>query len=144
MTKLKPIMAGILISAALCGPALGQGANPISGRVVTGDWSLTITPAERDDLAISVQSADGGPTDFPLTITARPDGRLNCVVKDRPARCRIERGRLIVASPSPSGGATMTFTLTDRTRGGFTGAARLSVRFLPIGGHIGAVAMTRR
>ena len=144
MNKSQTILAGILISAALCGPALGQGANPISGREVTGDWSLTLTPAEREDLAISIQSADGGPTDFPLTITARPDGRLNCVVRDRPTRCRIERGRLIVASPSPSGGATMTFTLTDRTRGGFTGAARLSVRFLPIGGHIGAVAMTRR
>ena len=144
MTKLQPFLAGILISATLCGPALGQGANPISGREVTGDWSLTITPAERDDLAISVQSADGGPTSLPLTITGQPGGRLACVVQDRPARCRIERGRLIVASPSPSGGATMTFTLTDRTRSGFTGAARLSVRFLPIGGHIGAVAMTRR
>ena len=38
MNKSQTILAGILISATLCGPALGQGANPISGREVTGDW----------------------------------------------------------------------------------------------------------
>ena len=38
-------------------------------------------------------------------------------------------------------GFRMTFTLTDRTRGGFSGAASMRVRLLPIGGPIGAVTM---
>lgn len=38
----------------------------------------------------------------------------------------------------------MTFTLTERTRGGSRGAARMSIRFLSVGGHIGSVTMARR
>jgi hypothetical protein len=64
------------------------------------------------------------------------------VLKDDPANCRIRDGRLIVASAG--GGVRMTYTLTDRSGGGFRGDVNLRVRLLPIGGYIGSVVMARR
>lgn len=66
------------------------------------------------------------------------------MLRDVPAPCRIERGAFVAVMPTRSGGGRLTFTLTDRMREGFRGAARVSVRFLPIGGHIGSVVMMRR
>ncbi|MGZ9099480.1 MAG: hypothetical protein ACXW3O_07240 [Brevundimonas sp.] len=144
MAKLQTILTAVLASSAIGGSVFAQDATPITNRDVVGDWTLTITPAERRDLDISVQSADGSQPDFPLTITAQASDRLACVVRDRPAECRIRNGELVIVSTSSSGGARMTFTLTDRARGGFRGAARMNIRFLPVGGHIGSVIMARR
>lgn len=138
----KTIVAAVLVSAAMGGAAFAQDATSLSAREVVGDWTLAITPAERDDLAISVQSRDGGQPDLPLTITSRPNGRLDCVLRDDPADCRIRDGRLIVVMAG--GGVRMTYTLTARNRDRFSGTASVRVRFLPIGGEIGTVSMTRR
>lgn len=144
MAKPQMILAAFLASCAIGGAAFAQGATPIANRDVVGDWTLAITPAERRDLSITVESKDGGEADFPLTITDRAGGRLACVVRDRPAECRIDNGKLVVVMATRSGGARMTFTLADRTRGGFSGTASMRVRFLPVGGHIGSVDMARR
>lgn len=121
-------------------PAPGQSAALTHGDVI-GSWNLVITPAERQGMEIKVEmDAD----DLPLTVAGQPTGRLTCTLRGDPADCRIRNGEFVVVMPTRSGGGRMTFTITDRTRAGLGGAARISVRFLPIGGHVGSVAMTRR
>jgi len=144
MPKLQTTLATFLVSAAIGGAAFAQTATPITNSDVVGEWTLAITPDERQELSITVESRDGGQSDLTLRVTARTGGQLACAVSDRPAECRMEDGNLVVISASRSGGARMTFTLTDRTRGGFSGTARLRVRLLPVGGHSGSVNMTRR
>lgn len=144
MTKLQTTLATLLASFAMCGVVVAQSARPITNSDVLGEWTLTITPADRPGFRITIEAPDGGPTNLPLTITGQAAGRLTCVVNDLPVRCRIEGGKLVISAPPSSDGARMTFTLADRTRAGFSGAARLSIRFLPIGGHIGSVNMARR
>lgn len=143
MGKMQAVLTALLASYAMGGAAFAQSATPITSRDVVGDWQLLITPAERQELSITFESRDGGQQlDFPLTIAAQPNGRLACVVRGDPAECRIRDGRLIVVSAG--GGVRMTFTLSDRTRGGFSGVASMRLRMLPIGGHIGSVNMARR
>ena len=143
MARLQTIGAAFLASLALAGAAAAQDATPLSSREVIGDWDLTITPAERRGFEINIDFDDD---DLPLTVSGQANGRLGCVLRGDPAECRMERGRLIVVMPTRSGGARMIFTLTDRTRGGFSGTARIRVGLLPLpyGGTIGAVAMARR
>lgn len=144
MAKLQTILAALLAAAAISEAAYAQSRSSFTSQEVVGEWTLAITPAEREDLKISIQSRDGGQPDLPLTITDRGGGRLACVVNDRSAQCRMQDGALVVTSSSRSGGARMIFTLTQRTRDGFSGRARMRLRLLPVGGHIGAVRMTRR
>ena len=137
MLKLTMIAAAVL---ALAQPAFVQ-SGPLTNRDVIGDWTLVITPAERQGVEINVEmDAD----DLPLTVAGQPTGRLTCTLRGDPADCRVRNGEFVVVMPTRSGGGRMTFTITDRTRAGLGGAARVSVRFLPIGGHVGSVAMTRR
>jgi hypothetical protein len=134
------IIATAALALMVGPPAWGQ-STPLTNGDVIGSWTLVITPAERQGIEINVEmDAD----DLPLTVEGRPTGRLTCTLRGDPADCRIRNGELVVVMPTRSGGARMIFTITDRTRAGLGGAARVSVRFLPIGGHIGAVAMTRR
>lgn len=142
MAKRRAFLAGVLAADALCGTALAQAAPPITSGEVAGDWMLKITPAERQDLNISFKSKSGNQLDFPLTVTPQPRGRLSCVLDGEPADCRIRDGKLVVVMAS--GGVRMTYTLTARTRAGFSGDVSLRVRLLPIGGHIGSVAMAPR
>lgn len=134
------IIAAAALALMVGAPAFGQ-STPLTNGDVIGSWTLVITPAERQGIEINVEmDAD----DLPLTVAGQPTGRLTCTLRGDPADCRIRNGALVVAMPTRSGGARLIFTITDRTRAGLGGAARVSVRFLPIGGHIGAVAMTRR
>lgn len=143
MAKPLTALTTALGALALGGAALSQSAPPITNRDVVGQWRLLVMPAERDDLNISFRAKDGGEQlDLPLTITERSNGRLACVVRNDPANCQIRDGRLVVASAG--GGVRMTYTLADRSGGGFSGTVNLRVRLLPIGGHIGTVVMTRR
>lgn len=144
MAKLQTTLA-FALSSAIGGAAFAQDATPITNRDVVGDWTLAITPAERRGVSISVESADGGQPDIPLRITARTGGPLTCVLRGAPAGCRMEDGKLIIVMPTRSGGASMTFTFTDRTRGGFSGTAHVRARLLPFAsGHVGSVNMARR
>lgn len=131
-----------LAAGMIAAPALAQTAAPITAQDVVGDWTLSITPEDRPGMSVSIEARDGE-TDFPLTVTAGPRGRLSCVAREIPSDCRIANGRFTVVMPTRSGGGRMTFTLTDRVRTGFSGTARVSVRLLPIGGHVGAVSMRR-
>lgn len=140
MAKLQSVGA-VFATFVMGGAAFAQDVVPINERNVVGNWALLITPAERDGLEINVDFEDG---DLPLTITRQTRGTLTCVLRGDPAPCRIDRGKLVITMPTRSGGARMTFTLTERTHAGFSGAARVSVRFLPVGGHIGTVTMTPR
>jgi hypothetical protein len=143
MAKLQAVGSAFLLWSAIGGAAFAQGTAPISPPDVVGEWTLMITPAERQDLSIKFQSKDGRQQlDFPLTISTQANGRLTCVLSGDPAECRIRDGKLVVVSAG--NGVRMTYTLTDRTRAGFSGGASLRVRLLPIGGHIGAVTMARR
>ena len=143
MAKLQTILIAGLASSAMGGSAFAQSAQSITSAEVLGNWRLLITPAEREDVSITFESRDGSrQLDFPLSVTAGRNDRLSCLVDDEPAECRIRNGDLIVNLAG--GGVRMTFTLNDRTRQGFSGTAGLRVRLLPIGGHIGSVAMTRR
>lgn len=145
MAKLQTILAAFLVSSAIGGAVFAQSATPITNRDVVGEWTLAVTPAERRGFSITFESADGGPFELPLTITAGTGGPLTCALRSDPAECRIEDGELVVVMPTRSGGARMTFTLTDRTRAGFSGAARVRVRLLPMfGGNVGSVNMARR
>ena len=142
MLKLTMIAAAVL---ALAQPALAQPASvqsgPLTNRDVIGDWTLVITPAERQGVEINVEmDAD----DLPLTVAGQPTGRLTCTLHGEPAECSLRNGEFVAVLPTRSGGARLIFTIASRTRAGLGGSARVSVRFLPIGGHIGAVAMTRR
>ena len=121
-------------------PASGQ-STPLTSGDVIGSWNLVITPAERPGMEINVELDDD---DLPLTVAGLPSGRLTCTLRGDPADCRIRDGEFVAVMPTRSGGARMIFTITDRIRTGLGGTARVSVRFLPVGGHIGSVAMTRR
>ncbi|MGV3577807.1 hypothetical protein [Brevundimonas sp.] len=134
----KRIITTTALLLALGAPALAQTSAPLTPRDVVGDWTLVITPAERQGTTITVEMDDD---DLPLTVRSQPNGRLTCTLRGDPADCRLRDGRLSLTTP---GAARMIFDIAERTRTGFAGAVRLSVRFLPVGGHIGSVAMTRR
>lgn len=143
MVRLKTAGAALFLASLMGGAALAQGAAPITSREVVGEWRLAITPAEREDVSITFKARDGGQRlDFPLTVAAQANGRLACVLDGEPAECRIRDGKLVVVMAQD--GFRMIFTLTDRTRVGFSGAASMRVRLLPISGPIGAVTMARR
>ena len=143
MARLKAVGTVLLLTSLMGGAALAQGAAPITSREVVGEWRLAITPAEREDVSITFKARDGGQRlDFPLTVAAQANGRLACVLDGEPAECRIRDGKLVVVMAQD--GFRMIFTLTDRTRVGFSGAASMRVRLLPISGPIGAVTMARR
>ncbi|HEX8469959.1 MAG TPA: hypothetical protein VF633_02500 [Brevundimonas sp.] len=143
MAKLATIAMACAAYLAPSGMTFAQSAAPITNRDVVGQWALVVTPVEQQGRSITFKSSDGRQQlDFPLTITAQPNGRLTCVADGNPADCRIRDGDLVVVSSG--GGVRMTFTLTDRTRAGLSGTASLRVRLLPIGGPIGSVVMTRR
>jgi hypothetical protein len=137
----KRLIAATVLALALGETALAQTTAPLTQREVVGDWDLVITPAERQGTTITVEMDDD---DLPLTVRSQSNGRLTCTLRGDPADCRLRDGRLSVTMPTDSGAARMIFDIAQRTRNGLTGAARISVRFLPIGGHIGSVAMTRR
>lgn len=138
MTTLKAIMAGLALSAALPGAVHAQAAPPLNGGDLAGNWTLRIIPDLRPGVTVNTDRPD-----MPLTIATRADGGLSCRFGDDPGECRIRDGDL-VATWTESG-AAMIFTLTDRARGGFTGAMRIRARLLPFGSvHIGAVNMIRR
>ncbi|WP_374274726.1 hypothetical protein [Brevundimonas sp.] len=138
------IGAAAVVWAAMGGAALAQGAAPLTAADVVGEWTLAITPTERRGMSITVEAAEGGRPDLPLEITAASGDRIACVLRARPAECRVRNGELVVVMPTSSGSARMTFTLTERLAQGFRGSANVRVRLLPFGGHIGAVTMTRR
>ena len=143
MTKRHTVGTAVLLSLAIGATAFAQSAPPIANSDVIGEWRLAVTPVERQDLRITFKSRDGDQKlDFPLTISTQANGGLTCVLSGDPAECRIRDGKLVVVSAG--NGVRMTYTLTDRTRAGFSGGASLRVRLLPIGGHIGAVTMARR
>ena len=137
MLKLTIIAAAAL---AFAQPALAQ-SGPLTQRDVIGSWTLVLTPAERQGVEINVEMDDD---DLPLTVAGQPTGRLTCTLRGEPAECHIRNGEFVAVMPTRSGGARLIFTIASRTRTGLGGAARVSRRFLPIGGHIGSVAMTRR
>lgn len=143
MTKLLIGLASACVYAALHTPVSAQAPTPITNGEVLGNWLLTITPVAREDLNITFESRSGGQRlEFPLTVTARPNGRLSCISEGEPIDCRIRNGDLVVSFGG--GGVRMLFNLTERARTGFAGIASMRVRLLPIGGQIGTVAMTRR
>lgn len=143
MMKLLTILTGFISALAVGGAAYAQSVAPITDREVVGSWRLLITPAEGQGRSITFKAGDGSQRmDFPLVITTRPNGRLQCTVSGDPAECRIRNGELRIALAGD--GVTMVFTLGNRTGEGFTGAADMRVRLLPIGGHIGSVNMIRR
>lgn len=142
MTRLRSMGAGLVIGWVVgVSPAV---ATPIAGGEVIGDWTLTITATERRGMNVSVEGADGGRPDLPLSIRSRAGGGIACVLRGEPTECRIDDGALVIVMPTRSGGARMTFTLSGRTPQGFIGTARVRVRLLPFGGDIGTVAMVRR
>lgn len=145
MTVSKRVAVLLVLFGALGAEAAAQTSRPLAAGDVAGDWSLAITPVSRNGIDISVESRDGGPSDWPLTIASVGGNRLSCVIRDRPGECRIENGALVLVSPSRSGGASMTFNLAERTTDGLRGTARMRVRLMPfVGGQIGTVMMTRR
>lgn len=145
MKTLKTILTAVVALVSMPGAVLAQTATPLTTRDVVGEWTLTVTPSDRQDVSIRIESADGGPTVLPLSIMASRGDAPRCRLRGDPADCRIRDGKLIVTMPGGSGGARMTFTLADRTPGGFSGSAHVRVRLLPmIGGQIGSVDMIRR
>ncbi len=146
MTTRNALGSILLVSslAAGSGPVLAQSAAPITAAEVVGDWTLTVTPVEREGLDINFETPDGGPMVLPMTVRAGARDRLTCTLRGDPAPCRLTRVGFEAVMPTRSGAARMTFTLNRRSGPSLVGAAAVRVRFLPIGGQIGTVAMTRR
>lgn len=146
MTKTRTLGFAVLIStlAVVSTPAVAQSPAPLTAAEVLGDWTLVVTPVDREDLDIRFEMPGGGPMILPLTVRAGPRDRLTCTLDGEPAECRLTRGRFEALLPNSSGAARMTFTLNRRSGAALTGAAAVRVRLLPIGGQIGTVAMTRR
>ncbi len=138
-----PSMALLALGLA-AGPTLAQTPTSLTAAEVVGDWTLVVTPVEREGLDINFETPDGGPMVLPLTVRAGARDRLTCTLRGDPAPCRLTRGRFEATLPTRSGAARMTFTLGQRSGAGLAGTAAVRVRLLPIGGQIGTVAMTRR
>ncbi len=146
MTSIRTLAVAALVCtlAPASGPALAQSPAPLTATEVVGDWTLVVTPVDREDLDIRFEMPGGGPMILPLTVRAAARDRLTCALDGEPSDCRMTRGRFEANLPNSSGAARMTFTLARRSGAGFTGTAAVRVRLLPIGGQIGTVAMTRR
>ena len=105
MTRLSCRGAALAILGAMwVTPAM---ATPIAGAEVIGDWTLTITAAERRGMSVSVEGADGGRPDLPLNIRSRAAGGIACVLRGEPADCRIDDGELVIVMPTRSGGCLL-------------------------------------
>lgn len=146
MTKTRTLGLALLAStlAVVSTPALAQTPAALTATEVVGDWTLVVTPVDREDLDIRFEMPGGGPMILPLTVRTGARDRLTCTLDGEPADCRLTRGRFEALLPNSSSAARMTFTLARRSGAGFTGTAAVRVRLLPIGGQIGTVAMTRR
>jgi hypothetical protein len=139
------LSAVVLACLVWAGDAPAQTAASPTPAELVGEWRLLVTPVDRDGVDIRVEGEDGGPLDLVLTVRLAGGDRLACTLRNRPAECRITRGRFEAVMGSRSGGARMTFVIDRRTPSGFSGTASARVRVLPfISGSIGTVAMTRR
>lgn len=114
-------------------PASAQNA-PLAGREVVGSWRLQFTPNERRNVTVT------GRPEMSLTVAAR-GGALACAIDEEAAGCAIRNGALVVTWTQS--GAAMTFTMSRRTRDGFSGNARIRARLLPFSADVGPVAMVR-
>ena len=146
MTTTRTLGLALLASAltVVCSPALAQTPAPLTATEVIGDWTLVVTPVDREDLDIRFEMPGGGPMILSLTVRAGARDRLSCTLDGEPSDCRMTRGQFEALLPNSSGAARMIFTLAQRRGAGFAGTAAVRVRLLPIGGQIGTVAMTRR
>lgn len=146
MTTTRTLGLALLASALtlVSTPALAQTPAPLTAAEILGDWTLVVTPVDREDLDIRFEMPGGGPMILPLTVRTGTRGRLTCALDGEPSDCRMTRGRFEALLPNSSGAARMTFTLNQRRGAGFAGTAAVRVRLLPIGGQVGTVSMTRR
>lgn len=129
-------MAGVALLLAVCASAApaSAGNTPLTGREVLGRWTLHFIPTERRSVTVT------GRPEMPLAVRAR-GAALACTVGDEAANCAIRNGSLVVTWAQS--GAALTFTMSERTREGFSGNARIRARMLPFSADVGPVNMVR-
>lgn len=131
---------GVAVVLSACMAAGAANAQALQRGEVLGDWTLRMTPADGGNISIKT---DTGRLEMPVTITARGQSGIGCVVDGEAADCRLRRGDLVMALRMDD--ARMTYTLNGRRGGGLTGEARLSLPLLPFGSmRLGTVDLTRR
>lgn len=120
---------------------------PLTADALAGAWTLQFTPGGK---GVTVRRSPGsaeGPVLFSVQFAGR-NGRLTgCTVRQDspagevvPARCTLQRGRLVVQVMD--GGNGMAFALAN-TPGGVKGDASLKLRMLPFSPKIGTAVLTR-
>ena len=129
-------MTGVILALAVWTAAAAASARdtPLTGREVVGSWMLQFPPSERRGVTVT------GRPEMPLTVAAR-GATLACILGDEAARCAIRNGALVVTWAQP--GVAMTFTISERTREGFSGNARIRARMTPFSADAGPVNLVR-
>ena len=126
--------AALFLAVGTAAAAASPWNTPLIGREVVGSWMLQFPPSERRGVTVT------GRPEMPLTVAAR-GAALACTVGDEAANCAIRDGALVVTWTQS--GAAMTFTMSGRTREGFSGNARIRARMLPFSADVGPVNMVR-
>ncbi len=126
--------AALLLAVWTAAAPASASNTPLTGREVVGRWMLQFPPSERPGVTVK------GRPEMPLTVAARGSA-LACTVGDEAANCAIRNGALLVTWTQS--GVAMTFTMSGRTREGFSGNARIRARMLPFSADAGPVNMAR-
>lgn len=126
--------AAVLVAFSTAAAPVSARSTPLTGREVVGRWVLQFPPSEQPGVTVT------GRPEMPLTVAPR-GAALACTIEDEAARCAIRNGALVVTWTQS--GVTMTFTMSGRTREGFSGNARIRARMLPFSADAGPVNMVR-
>ncbi|MFN3930204.1 MAG: hypothetical protein ACK4JY_00520 [Brevundimonas sp.] len=126
--------AALVLAISTAAATASARDTPLTGRDVIGSWFLRFPPSERQGVTVI------GRPEMPLVVAAR-GAALACTLDDEAANCAIRDGALVVTWTQS--GAAMTFTMSRRTREGFSGNTRIRARMLPFSADAGPVDMVR-
>ena len=139
-------LAIVLLAAGSAEVSAEVDAAPLTADTLAGAWTLKFTPGGKN-VTVKRREGESGPVLFSIQF-AGTNGRLTgCTVRQDspagevlPARCTLQRGKLVVQVMD--GGNGMAFTLAN-TSGGVVGDASLKMRMLPFSPKIGTAVLGR-
>jgi hypothetical protein len=120
-------------------------APPLTAEALAGPWTLTFTPGGKN-VTVKSRAGASGPIPYSVQFVERSGRLTGCSVRDpageaQPARCTLQRGRLVVHLMQ-DGGNAIAFTLANTPRG-VAGDASAKISRVPFSPKIGAVVLTR-
>lgn len=154
-------LAGVVVLASACSQGMDAvGPGGLDASSLAGQWTLTMTPIEREGMSVTVGRSSLEPIDpdtlgqprqnasptVDVEISARGGGLSGCGVsmQNMPTECRLESGVLVIRM---GGGnePTMVASLNSGDREVLTGAVRLESPAIPGGGvDFGTARMVRK